>query len=104
MDFHTAFGAAKGGSRIRHYDWLSDDFVVVMPKLDLAPHGSEGPGPKVNDRTVPWIGPEASVVVYPYMQLYERLYDEWGNPKYVITMGWLPSNDLLFSQRWEVLD
>lgn len=96
LPFEVALRALKDGQRVRRRPWRSfQAFIVYMPSLNLPPFNTQKPGPKVNDRTAKWIGPDTPLECRPYIAYYIGVTNGW-------TPGWFPSQEDIFATDWEI--
>lgn len=97
IDFGVALLALKSGKRVRRIGWNGkDQWVCAMTELNLPPHNSTEPGPKVNARTAQFIGHDQPLDSQPYLVLKNQ-QGKWQP-------GWVPSQGDLFADDWQVIE
>lgn len=94
FNFGVALHAIKDEVRVRRRSWGSGIFVVMMPALYLPPYNTQDTARKVNDRTAKWIGEDQPLDCQPYIAHWDgRIWQP----------GWLPSQNDLFAEDWEII-
>lgn len=97
LPFESALQHLKMGYRVCRTPWYTfGAFVVLMPPLKLPPFNTQEPGPRVNDRTAKWIGPDTPLDCRPYLAWYIGATNGW-------TPGWFPTSEDLLAEDWEIL-
>lgn len=97
MSFGHAIEMAKDGCKIARKGWNGKNmFVVYMPPLQLPPHSTNEPGPKVNDRTAKHIGKDTPLNSQAYFAMFNA-QKEW-------IPGWLASQSDMLANDWVVVD
>lgn len=93
--FDSALTLMQLGYRATRQEWEGNWFVVLMPRLDLPPFDSQGPGAKVNDRTAKFIGRSTPLHSQPYFAMFNVALQKWQP-------GWVPSIEDLVAEDWTV--
>lgn len=100
LSFSTAMMEVKTGKRLTRAAWKSFDkdvrFVVAMPELQLPPHATQEPGPKVNDRTAKHIGIHTPLNSRPYFASFDPASGNWQP-------GWVPTQEDMMADDWAVI-
>lgn len=91
LDFSGALYALKEGHALAHP--RLGGFVVLMTALSIPAFSTQEPGPKVNDRTAKWIGPDKPLESQPYFSFYEPYANKW-------TPGWQPTARDMLAEDW----
>jgi hypothetical protein len=73
-----------------------NQFVVLMPELQLPPFNTSDTARKVNDRTAKWIGEDQPLDCRPYFALYNA-QKQWQP-------GWVPSTGDCMAEDWMLVE
>lgn len=96
ISFAFALIYLRNGMRIAREGW-QDDFLVMMPALNLPPYNTQGTERKVNDRTAKWIGEDKPLNCQPYIAHYIGEGEKWQP-------GWIPSQQDIFVDDWHIVE
>ena len=97
LTFGLAIEAAKLGKKITRKGWNGkNQWVVLMPALNLPPFSCQEPGPRVNDRTAKHIGPDTPLDSQPYFAMWTAL-GQWQP-------GWLASQADMLAEDWGIVE
>ncbi|KJD38049.1 DUF2829 domain-containing protein [Paenibacillus polymyxa] len=97
FNFGQAIEALKAGKKVARAGWNGKGmWVVLMPSLQLPPHSTQKPGPKVNDRTAKHIGVDTPLDSQPYIAMWTAT-KQWQP-------GWLASQADMLAEDWEVVE
>ena len=97
MNFGQAIEAAKLGKKIARKGWNGkNQWVVLMPALNLPPFSCQKPGAKVNDRTAKHIGPDTPLDSQPYFAMWNA-QGKWQP-------GWTATQSDMLAEDWEIVE
>ena len=97
MNFGQAIEAAKLGKKIARKGWNGkNQWVVLMPALNLPPFSCQKPGAKVNDRTAKHIGPDTPLDSQPYFSMWSA-QGKWQP-------GWTATQSDMLAEDWEIVE
>jgi hypothetical protein len=86
----------KSGNRLSRVGWNGpNQWVCLMPSLQLPPNNSPESGPRVNDRTAKFIGVGTALDSQPYFALMNA-QGKWQP-------GWVPSISDILAEDWVLL-
>ena len=96
LTFGLAIEAAKLGKKIARKGWNGkNQWVVLMPALNLPPFSCQDPGAKVNDRTAKHIGPDTPLDSQPYFAMWNA-QGKWQP-------GWTATQSDMLAEDWEIV-
>lgn len=96
LTFGLAIEAAKLGKKIARRGWNGkNQWVVLMPALNLPPYSSQKPGAKVNDRTAKHIGADTPLDSQPYFSMWNA-QGKWQP-------GWTATQSDMLAEDWEIV-
>ena len=96
LTFGLAIEAAKLGKKIARKGWNGNNqWVVLMPALNLPPFSCQEPGPRVNDRTAKHIGPDTPLDSQPYFAMWNA-QGKWQP-------GWTAAQSDMLAEDWEII-